>query len=212
MTPGHGLGSPGVVAGMPASSLLLRTCFLAASTAVHVGACAAAGPGPNSRPAERPRVADILVDEIVPPNDEPAADPGAAVVKRSVVGAAPARMHAHPPALRSASPPRFAMVVGSAPAASDEHASAHTAVSAPPGVDEGPVSENDVSSPAHPMGPIAPVYPAEARAQGVEADVVLAIVVTAAGTVSQASVEKRAGFGFDEAVLAAVHAARFTAA
>jgi TonB family protein len=59
---------------------------------------------------------------------------------------------------------------------------------------------------------IAPVYPTEARAQGVEADVVLAIVVTAAGTVSQARVEKRAGFGFDEAVLAAVRAARFTAA
>jgi vitamin B12 transporter len=74
------------------------------------------------------------------------------------------------------------------------------------------MSEDNVSSPAHLVGSTSPVYPAEARAEEVEADVVLAIVVTARGTVADARIAKPAGFGFDEAALAFVREARFSPA
>ncbi len=224
---------------MPASSALLRACFVGASAAVHVVAFATFGHAPPSGRLEMPRADDIVVAELVPPIDDPATDPGGDAVNRRPFGALPthrrsvpvapdhdARPHgarlpfAAPLALRDESPPveavaspaRFTMVVGASPVHAQGRASSQGAASEPAADDKGPLSEDDVSSPAHPVGLIAPAYPPEARALTVEADVVLAIVVTAAGTVAEARVERRAGFGFDEAVLAAVRAAHFVAA
>src|SRR5260370_17841832 len=80
------------------------------------------------------------------------------------------------------------------------------------GGDVSPLPEEIVSSPARLATLMSPAYPAEARAQEVEADVVLTIVVTSAGEVSDARIVHAAGFGFDEAALSAARAARFTPA
>jgi len=208
-----------VVAATPASSALLGACFLGASTAVHVVAFVTFGHAPPWLPAETPHLDDIVVSEIVPSVDEPAPEP-AHVPNRSVFVRPPTHRHPYPVALplaaaadvEPAPPARFTMVIGGASVTGGGHVSAQGAPAATPGDDEAPLSERDVSSPAQTLGVIAPIYPPVARAQGVEGDVVLAIVVTTAGTVADVMVERRAGFGFDEAVLAAVRAARFMAA
>jgi TonB family protein len=112
-----------------------------------------------------------------------------------------------------APPMRFTMVVASdnrPPALGTPGAPAKGPASDPdPGGDALPLPEERVSSPARLATPIAPPYPPEARAQEIEADVVLAIVVRSNGEVADARVVQRAGFGFDEAALRAVRAARF---
>jgi TonB family protein len=80
------------------------------------------------------------------------------------------------------------------------------------GSDSNPFAEEGVTSPARLVGAMSPVYPPEARANEVEADVALILVVSASGTVLDARVVKPAGFGFDDAALKAVRAARFTPA
>jgi TonB family protein len=80
------------------------------------------------------------------------------------------------------------------------------------GSDAGPLPEDGVSSPALLTGTLAPPYPPPARAQELEADVVLSIVVTSTGAVADARIIKPAGFGFDEVALRAVRAARFAPA
>ena len=58
------------------------------------------------------------------------------------------------------------------------------------------------------VGP-KPVSPAEARAQGVEGDVVLEIVIDRTGAVESARALKPSGYGFEQAALAAVRAYRY---
>ena len=110
-------------------------------------------------------------------------------------------------------PERFTMTVGTdGPRPSAETAASHAAEPAGdprPGDDAMPLTEDGVSSPARLATPMSPAYPAEARAQEVEADVVLEIVVASTGEVVNARVLEAAGFGFDEEALRAVHAARF---
>jgi periplasmic protein TonB len=73
-------------------------------------------------------------------------------------------------------------------------------------------AESGVSRPARlRVGP-PPDYPATARAEGVEADVPLEIVVNAAGAVIEARALRHAGYGMDEAALSAVRAYTFTPA
>ena len=112
-----------------------------------------------------------------------------------------------------AAPARFTIVVtsdslhgpvGAAPARAGKPAGADG--------DAVPLPEEGVSSPARPSTPISPAYPAEARAQEVEADVVLGIVVASTGEVLDAHVLEPVGFGFDESALLAVRAARFVPA
>ena len=55
-------------------------------------------------------------------------------------------------------------------------------------------------------------YPVDARADDVEGDVGLEIVVDATGQVVDARVVKRAGHGFDESALAAIRRYRFAPA
>lgn len=110
-------------------------------------------------------------------------------------------------------PARFTMMVtGDNPRSMKAATSTPPLENAEPGVDALPLPEEGVSSPARLERPMSPVYPAAARAQEVEADVVLAIVVASTGEVSDARVIRPAGFGFDEEALRAVRGARFTPA
>ena len=71
------------------------------------------------------------------------------------------------------------------------------------------VRESDVSEPARPVGAILPKYPREARAQGVEVDVPVDVVVTDRGTVADVHIPRRVGYGFDESALSAMRMATF---
>jgi TonB family protein len=128
--------------------------------------------------------------------------------------AATARTDPPPAAMQSAPPAaaRFTMSIrdgnptaarGDAPSRDDGDR---------PGSDTSPLPEATVSSSASLIGALSPEYPAAARAQGVEADTVLSLVVSAQGIVRDAQVMRPAGFGFDEAALRAVRSARFAPA
>jgi TonB family protein len=77
------------------------------------------------------------------------------------------------------------------------------------GSDGAPLPEEGVSRAARLATSMSPAYPAAARAQEIEADVVLAIVVASTGEVIDARVLKTAGYGFDQEALSAVRVARF---
>jgi protein TonB len=72
--------------------------------------------------------------------------------------------------------------------------------------------ENAVSARAKVVASASPIYPPKARAEEVESDVPLEIVVDTQGRVVEARVLNRAGFGFDEAALAAIRSYRFSPA
>jgi len=71
---------------------------------------------------------------------------------------------------------------------------------------------NAVSAPARLVSSAVAAYPPAARADDVEGDVGLEIVVDAAGNVVEARVVARAGHGFDDAALAAIKRYRFSPA
>ena len=73
-------------------------------------------------------------------------------------------------------------------------------------------SEKAVSQSARLTSTLRPEYPAAARALGVEATVVLEIVVDRQGNVVDARVARGAGYGFEESALRALRTARFTPA
>jgi TonB family protein len=73
-------------------------------------------------------------------------------------------------------------------------------------------SETAVSAPAKLAGTVTAAYPAEARADDVEGEVALEIVVDAEGRVIDARVVKRAGHGFDDSALVAIKQYRFSPA
>jgi TonB family protein len=73
-------------------------------------------------------------------------------------------------------------------------------------------SVNAVSAPAKLVSSVTAAYPADARADDVEGDVGLEIVVDVEGRVVDAHVMKRAGHGFDESALVAIRRYRFSAA
>jgi TonB family protein len=112
------------------------------------------------------------------------------------------------PAMTPSAMPHFTIAIGpgTAPAVGP---SAGTGGGADGGA---PLPEQNVSSPARLVRGKAPPYPSEARAQGVEADVPLEIVLSAEGAVESACVLQHAGFGFDEAALEAIREYRFAPA
>jgi TonB family protein len=73
-------------------------------------------------------------------------------------------------------------------------------------------SEAEVGVPAHLIASAPLVYPPRARAAEVEASVALEIVVDTGGRVTGARLLVPAGYGLDEAALAAVRAYRFSPA
>jgi protein TonB len=77
---------------------------------------------------------------------------------------------------------------------------------------QGAFSERAVDRPARLVRGETPSYPSEARAQGVEADVKLELVVSAAGTVDDVRIVRRAGHGLDEAAAVAARQFRFAPA
>jgi periplasmic protein TonB len=94
---------------------------------------------------------------------------------------------------------------------------AHGAVSASgtgahPAADDAPVPEQGVSSPARLARGGTPPYPPDGRAQGIEGDVPLELVVSAAGVVESVRVLEAIGYGLDEAAVTAMRAYRFSPA
>jgi protein TonB len=111
--------------------------------------------------------------------------------------------------------PRFTITISDG--APGEHAAAGVAPSVSPGAggtsdDDGPVGEEAVDLPARLLRGEAPVYPADARADGVEADVGLELVVSREGSVESALVTRPAGHGMDRSAIAAAQGFRFTPA
>jgi protein TonB len=74
----------------------------------------------------------------------------------------------------------------------------------------GPYSEGDVDERPRLVRDVQPAYPADALRLGVEGDVVLTLVVDAAGRVTDARVTRSAGHGFDESALRVARMLRFT--
>ncbi len=77
---------------------------------------------------------------------------------------------------------------------------------------DAPVPEQGVSVRAQLARGGAPPYPPGARAEGVEGDVALELVLSTSGTVDSVRVVKGVGHGFDEAAVAAVRNYRFSPA
>jgi periplasmic protein TonB len=69
---------------------------------------------------------------------------------------------------------------------------------------EAPAPQQGVSSPARCAGGGTPPYPPGARRDGVEGDVLMALVLSTSGTVESVRVLKGPGHGLDEAAVAAV--------
>jgi len=76
----------------------------------------------------------------------------------------------------------------------------------------GAVAERFVDTPARLLRGTTPSYPSQARAEGIEAEVKLELVVSSAGAVEDAKVTRRAGYGLDEAAMVAARQFRFTPA
>ena len=89
-----------------------------------------------------------------------------------------------------------------------------SAASAPPGgVDDStPFAEQAVDTPARLVESEVPTYPADAQAEGVEADVKLEMVVSREGAVESARAVRRSGYGLDEAAVRAARRFRFAPA
>ena len=107
--------------------------------------------------------------------------------------------------------PRFTIALGPAPG--ESHGDVSPVGTAAPHVHADAVfAEGTVDTPARLVRGIAPSYPAAARADGVQGDVGLELVVGDAGTVETARVARGVGRGLDEAALEAVRQFRFAPA
>jgi TonB family protein len=122
-----------------------------------------------------------------------------------------AKAEAAPVAVAAVAPtmPVFALPSGSGaavPAGAGQADHAHGAEEATT------YAANAVSGAAKLAAAATAAYPADARADDLEGDVALEIVVDRAGTVVDARITKRAGHGFDEAALVAIRKYRFSPA
>jgi TonB family protein len=105
---------------------------------------------------------------------------------------------------------RFTIVVGDAQRASGGAVSARER-SAAPGEAE-PIAAERATTPARLLTGAPLEYPARARAEGIEANVILELVVDTGGRVTSARVARSAAPSFDEAALDAVRNYRFAPA
>jgi periplasmic protein TonB len=217
------------------SSTPLRARLVGASAALHVAVFVMAGrPGPA--PAGEATMVDVTVEEPPASLDEPVAS--VAATEDNVPRAAPPRpatadraagtqssprrpsrrdaptaSASAPQAETTSAPARFALVVSNLPSSAGGIVSARGDSSGSrAAADETPLAEGDVSSPARLTGSLSPAYPPAARAQDVEADVVMSIVVGSTGRVTDVRIARAAGYGFDDAALRAVREARFVPA
>jgi TonB family protein len=117
------------------------------------------------------------------------------------------------PASAPAALPNFSISIGASTTAHGFALSNGTGNGATSHADtEAPVEEDHVSLAAHLVQSVLPAYPADAREEGIEADVPLEIVVDKSGAVKSASPLAHAGYGFDESALSAIHHYRFSPA
>jgi protein TonB len=201
---------------------VVAVAFEEAHGAVHAAA---------ARPAER--LLEVNADDLTlePPETAPAPLAAPAGVPRAFAAAPvhhtaapppPAPAPAEEPALGAASPvvdapaPRAPRFVMAAPALSvpGSSAPAVTAGSAgsPAALPPTPLDEHAVDVPAKLVAGTPPAYPPSAEAAGVEANVPVELVVSAAGSVQSAVALARVGYGLDEAALTAVRHYRFAPA
>lgn len=223
-----------------ATNALARLVPAATSAALHVSifAAMAGGHGVDASPSRSTPSAQLELVEIEP-EVEPAP---AQVFPKAASGAAPTHRHPYPvpashdarahdssvvhiPTSKAASPaeapaavvqvaqaaPRFTMALGTSSQASRVVASS-AAGAGEPGTPDSIVSEAGVSTPARLQSAAPAAYPPSARADQVEADVPVEIVVDKAGSVTDVRPLRRAGYGFDEAALEAVRKYRFSPA
>lgn len=151
---------------------------------------------------------------VPPSHDWTPHDPNLVHVFSPAVAPAPMEAPVAPaPVLTSdAEMPHFHMVVGTGNEDAHGHESAAATERDHEGDDGSPVPEQHVTSRAHLAAGGAPAYPEAARADGIEADVPLEIIVSPSGAVERARVLRPAGHGLDAAALDAVRAYRFTPA
>jgi protein TonB len=99
--------------------------------------------------------------------------------------------------------PRFSITVGDA--AGDPHGAVSPSGTAPPHDDDSAaVPETYVDAKARLVRGVAPSYPGDARADGVEGDVLVELVVAVSGAVESARVVRGVGHGLDDEALRAV--------
>jgi protein TonB len=104
--------------------------------------------------------------------------------------------------------PRFTMAVGAA--ANDAHGAVSPSGTAPLHEEPAaPLAEDQVEGRARLARGVAPTYPPSARADGIEGDVRLELVVGTSGTVESARVVRGIGYGLDEEALRAARAFQF---
>lgn len=151
---------------------------------------------------------------VPPSHDWTPHDPNLVHVFSPPAPAAPAAPPVAPaPALTSDDEmPQFNIVVGAGDADAHGHVSPAATEHDHEGDDGSPVPEQHVTSRARLASGGAPAYPESARADGIEADVPLELVVSPAGAVESARVLRPAGHGLDQAALDAVRTYRFTPA
>jgi TonB family protein len=117
------------------------------------------------------------------------------------------------PASAPAALPNFSISIGSS---TTSHGFVQTAAAgngaATNAEAESPIEEDHVSSAARLVQTVLPAYPADAREEGIEADVPLEIIVDKSGAVKSVSPLAPAGYGFDEAAASAIRRYRFSPA
>jgi TonB family protein len=110
--------------------------------------------------------------------------------------------------------PRFTMILSSGTFGAGGIASTAAAPAAGQADGDGSAAlpEPSVDTPARLVRGTTPSYPSEARALGVEAEVMLELVVSAAGVVEDVRVARGAGHGLDDAAVRAARLFRFSPA
>jgi protein TonB len=165
-----------------------------------------AAPGPvGSSPGHVPPAAPLEHPRVRLATPTPRAMPSAAVALVDAPAIEPSPRddadEVPPIAVRTRSAP------SGAPAFSPPSAAADVAA---PG--DAPLPVTSVDGRARLLHGVAPAYPAQARADGVEGTVRLELVVDASGSLESARVVRSAGHGLDEAALAAAKQFHFTPA
>jgi TonB family protein len=178
----------------------------AAPVQVEVDAVTPADPAGEEPPPDRvePAPSRALAADVAPrprAAASPSSDPARKGVATVLAAAEPAM-------------PRFA--VSLSPSSAAEPVAVAAVVAGLPGDVEGHVdatfAERAVDAPARLTRGEAAAYPARARADGLEGDVQMELVVSRSGDVESVRVAESPGHGLDEAAIAAARTFRFTPA
>jgi protein TonB len=212
------------------TSLRVALSALGFSSVLHAAALLVPAGHPDRSGGNNEEIAVEPVTEPVPAPETPEPEP-TAKSPADVVLAMPKRTRPDPvvppdreetrhPSTPTAAPPadttsddtpRFTIAIGAA--ANDANGVVSPAGAAGPRADDtAPIPEQSVDGQARLVRGLAPTYPDVARADGVEGDVRLELVVGLSGTVEGARVVRGVGHGLDDAALRAVQQFRFAPA